>query len=361
MTRRIKDFILSANLLAGTIIGAGVFSLPYVFKIAGVATGLFYLLLATVAYIAIYRMYAQVISLTPSEHRLSGYIKIYLGNTAWWISILMTIVGAILVLTVYLILSQSFGNLITPFGSGEDKMVIFWLLGSTAIFLSLRRIALLEMMINIGMVAIIAIIFFLGLMKPDNLLSVNFGVHWGSFLLPLAPVLFSLSGRVAIPAMTKFGSLRAAINWGTIVPAVLFAAFVLSILALSPVVTEDAVTGLVGYVHPSILIVVGIFGMFSILSSYVTIGYDVYKSLGLDLGFPRFAQYALVVFGPLVAYFAGLNSFIGLVSLIGGIFLGLEGIFIVLMWLKAIKKPLSLSTLLLIAVFAAAIIYEIIK
>ena len=361
MTKKIKDLILSANLLAGTIIGAGVFSLPYVFKIAGGATGLFYLLLATVVYIAIYRMYAQVISVTPGEHRLAGYIKIYLGNTAWWISILMTIGGAILVLTVYLILSQSFGNLITPFGSGLDKMVIFWLIGSAAIFLSLRRIALLEVMINIGMVAIIAAIFFLGLMKPDNILSVNFGVHWKNFLLPLAPILFALSGRVAVPAMTKFGSLRAAINWGTIVPSVLFAAFVLSILALSPVVSEDAVTGLIGYVHPVVLIAIGIFGIFSILSSYITIGYDVYKSLGMDLNFPRSLQYALVVFGPLVAYFAGLNSFIGLVSFIGGIFLGLEGIFIVLMWLKAVKKPPSLSSVLLMTVFAAAIIYEILK
>lgn len=377
--RSAKQYFLAVGLLAGTIIGAGVFFLPYIFKLSGIGTGFFYLALAAAAYIIAYYLYADMVLRTPGEHRFVGYARLYLGKYFSWLAVLMTIVEMVLVLTVYLILSQSFGNLITAVGSGMDKLVIFWVLGSAAIFLGLRRIAWLEFLITVGIMLIIALIFILGFSKISEITGSDFAPVAGNFLLPLAPVLFALSGRVAIPALVRLVQsgpdavkiIRRSIAVGTLLPAAIYAIFVLSIIALSPAVSEDAVSGLVGYIPGWAMVAIGIFGSLSLLSSYITVGFDVYKSLVFDLKLPIGLQMLIVVIGPLALYFAGLTSFIALVSFVGGVFLALEGLFIVLMWLKAnkvlapapmvIKKmhPIALAAITL--VFAAALIYEILK
>lgn len=354
--------LLAIGLLAGTIIGAGVFSLPYVFNAAGLTSGFFYLALATVAYICVYRMYAAVIEKTPGDHRFVGYAKIHLGKAMSGAAILMTIVQMFLVLTIYLILSQSFGNLITAFGSGVEKMVVFWFLGSVAIFLGLRRIAWIESLIVLAMVAIIILLFILGVGRGTYISGSNWPPVWGNLFLPLGPILFALAGRVAIPAMVRIGgAVNKAIFWGVSVPAAVYALFVISVLALSPSVSRDAVTGLIGQVPVWILPVIGALGILSLISSYMTVGFDVYRSLSLDLRFPGWLQFLLIVFGPLALFFAGLRDFIGLVSFVGGIFIALESIFIIWMWLKATSRKVNWPVALLLLVFLVALVYEMLK
>ncbi|MBI2024985.1 MAG: amino acid permease [Candidatus Harrisonbacteria bacterium] len=362
---RIKNFILSTSILAGTIIGAGVFSLPYLFKSAGLSIGFFYLALAAAVYIAVYFMYADVVSKTKGDHRFVGYTRIHLGENWSWLAILMTIVEMILVLTIYLILAQSFANLITGFGEGIEKMIIFWLLGSTAIFLSLRKIAWLEFLITAGMIGIFIIVFILALTGARFFESIPIAPNWFQVFLPFGAILFALSGRVAIPSMMKLSpsTARKAIVWGTVIPAIVYGLFVVSVLAVSPLVSEDAVSGLTVFVPAEIMIAIGILGILSLLSSYITIGFDIYKSLAFDLRFPRWLQFGLVFFAPLALYFAGLSNFIAMVGIVGGIFLGLEGIFLIIMWLRAnkfsiLQKPWVAPLLL---VFEIAIIYEIIS
>jgi amino acid permease len=354
-------FLLAVGTLAGTIIGAGIFALPYIFKAAGLASGFFYLALAAAAYIAVYLMYAEIILKNAGDHRFVGYVRMYLGKGLSGLAVLMTIVEMILVLTIYLILSQSFGNLITAYGSGLDKMIIFWLLGSAAIFVGLRRIAWLEFLITAGLIAIILFIFVLGLPKLSFSPEAPW-INFKNFFLPLAPVLFALSGRVAIPAVVRLsGDFKKAIVAGLLISAVVYAVFVVSVLAISPTVSPDAVSGLAGYAPAGILAIIGIFGILSLISSYITIGFDVYKSLELDLLWPDWLKFLAVVLGPLTLYFLGLQNFLGLISFTGGIFLALEGILIIWMWLRAAQKKLSLPIILLLSIFIVALVYEMVK
>lgn len=360
-----RKFALSVSLLAGTIVGAGVFSLPYVFKTAGLSSGFFYLALATVVYIYVYRMYADIIEKTPGDHRFVGYVRIYFGKIFSWLAVLMAVVEMLLVLTIYLILSQSFGDLTGIFGFGARTLIIFWLIGSIWIFLGGRRIAISEFFITGGFAVIILLMLILGFPHFfTNFSNVKFLPDWKNFLLPFAPILFSLAGRQAIPEMFRISgaaSAKKAIIWGTIIPTIIFGLFVISVLAISPVVSEDSVMGLAGYVQSWVLIAVGIIGILAILSSYATIGLDVYSTLEIDLKFSWWSRFAVIVFAPLILYFAGLNNFLGLVSVVGGVFLALEGILIIWMWLRVTGKKLSLPIISLLLVFITALIYEIIK
>ncbi len=156
---------------------------------------------------------------------------------------------------------------------------------------------------------------------------------------------------------------------GTLIPALIYLLFVLGIWGISGVVSEDSVSGLTGWIPQEILILVGIFGLISIWSSYIVVGLDIKNSLNYDLKLPNILAGLIVIILPLLLFFMGLQNFLTLVSMVGGIFIALEGIFIALMWLKSFKlkaeqilfkKLNSVIAYILIFVFIGAIIYEII-
>lgn len=376
-----RNFLLPTGLLAGTIIGAGVFALPFIFKVAGLLTGFFYLLLATVIYVLIHLFFADTIIRTPGEHRFVGYTRIYLGRTAGWISVLMAVLEMVFVLTIYLVLSVSFINLFLPNLPDLWKLLIFWVLGSATIFLSLKKLTFLEFSITIGMILIIIMTFVLGLGKLGKIGLNDFYPNFEGLLFPLGPLLFALGGRVAIPYLVKYFHLpnighqhrfiRRSIIWGTVIPAIVYGFFILGVLGLSRSVTEDSISGLVGAVPGGLLAVLGVLGFLTLWSSYIVIGLDVKSVLLHDLKFSRAMRIAIVVLAPLALYFLGFQNFIGLVSFVGGIFLAVEGIFITLMWLKAnrviSRKPDVVSTksvplaFLTIFILSVTLIFSIFK
>ncbi len=121
-----NQLILPAALLSATIIGAGIFALPFVFQKAGLIAGLFYLLIFSAVFVLIHLRYADIISKTAENHRFAGYAETYLGKSGKWLAILMTIVGMIFTLTVYLILSKSFIAILLPFLPDVYKILIFF-------------------------------------------------------------------------------------------------------------------------------------------------------------------------------------------------------------------------------------------
>jgi amino acid permease len=375
-----KSVILPASLLAGTIIGAGVFALPYVFVKAGILTGLFYLLIFSAVFTTIHLMYADIILRTKENRRFFGYAEIYLGSWGKWLAILTTIVGMIFILTVYLILSVSFFNLIPQNLAFPDiyKTLIFWLFGSLAIFMGINRLAIVEFLITFGIAAIILIIFGYGSDNLEQAVSISF-FDLKYLFLPYGAVLFSLAGRTAIPTLLGYFrnnnqpqlKAKTPIILGSLVPAFIYLIFIFGILSLSGTVSQDSVSGLIGRLPLSILGLLGGLGLISLWSSYIVIGRDIKKSFEHDFNFHQIFAGLIIILSPLFLYSLGFKNFLELVGLAGGVFIGLESIFVVLMWLKARKfgdeergvflkniNPLVICALLLI--FIGGIIYEII-
>lgn len=372
-----RDTLSAIGLLAGGIIGAGVFSLPYAFVTAGLLTGFFYLAVATGVYLLIHLLYADILIRTPGEHRFVGLARQYLGRGAGMFAVLMGVVQMVFVLTIYLVLSKSFLHLVTPFGNDEQKIFLFWLFGSAAIFLKLKRIAFSELLITMSIVGIIALIFIMGILHSEAVSAAPFLGSPRSWLVPLPAILFALSGRVVIPAVVRFLRVQnqgeddrrqifKVIFWGTLVPAIGYGLFILGTIGLSGgSVTEDAVSGLAAGLSPAILVVIGVLGFFSLWSSYLLVGLDVYETLKFDLQINGFWRLLIVVIAPLILYACGFTSFLGLVSFVGGIFLVLEGLFVIMMYLKerGITNPfrgphalmVTLATIALVSALASVI------
>lgn len=370
-----KNIILPAGLLAGTIIGAGIFALPYVVSEAGLIAGLFYLAAFAGVFSLIHLMYADVILKTDEDHRISGYARIYLGKVGFELGALVAIIGALFVLLIYLVLSASFINLILPGIPSAVEIILFWIIASLPIFFNIRRLGFCEILVAAGITFIALIIFFYG---AGGLSKIQMpALNYQYLFLPYGAVLFALSGGVAIPAVRDYfrksnlatRSLKKSIILGTFLPAAIYFIFITGVLGASKVVSYDAVSGLIGLAPQPILWLLGILGLISIWSTYIVIVQQLKYGLELDFGLPKILAYAIAIFSPLILYLFGINNFIGLIVLTGAVFTGLESILIILIWLRAKKlKPQSeifkklspIVAYVLILVFFGGMVYKLI-
>lgn len=372
-----KKFILPASILAETIIGAGMFALPYVFTLSGIGLGLIYLFFFGGILVLIHLMYADIILRTPENHRLMGYAEFYFGKSGFWSSLIITIIGALFILTAYLVLSISFINVLVPFIPDIYKMLIFLALASLPVFLGINKLAASELFVLFGTISIILIIFGFSFSGFEKLITVYPLFNADNLFFPFGVILFSMFGRSAIPVVLGYfrnnGESPANVKWpiiiGTIVPIIVYILFIFAILGLSDIVTEDSVLGLVGQLPLFILVMLALLAIIELWSTYVVIARDVKKSLEHDLSFTPIISGTIIVGFPLIIYFLGFQNFVKLVDYVGSIFISLEGILIILIWRKISKieseykifnkiNPLIIYALLL--VFISGILYKLV-
>ena len=353
-------------MMASLIIGAGMFSLPYVFARSGIVAGIVYLLIMALVMAETHISYAEIIEASGNDKRFIGYAEKYLGRGGGIIGGISVVFGILISLTIYIALSASFIHFIAPMMPDIVSVFLFWALGSALVVSGINKFAGLDIVFFAGIALITGALAVLGPVFGD---INNFNIaptDIAGIFLPLAPVLFSFSGRSAISSIREYflsgnypkKSFKRSIVLGTFFPIIVYAAFVVGATMLSSGgVAEDAVSGLVLLPH-GYLLMIGVLGLFSLITSYVFLGMEFKGIVENDLKFPRIAAALAVLAVPIVFYMVGLNNFLTLVGLAGGIFLAVESALVIMMRRAATlrRKPYDF---ILMAVFLAAIIYEI--
>ena len=74
-----KKFLYATAALISTIVGVGIFGLPFAFAKAGFFIGLGFLLLVTLITLAVDWIYGEIVLRTETKHQLVGYTRLYLG------------------------------------------------------------------------------------------------------------------------------------------------------------------------------------------------------------------------------------------------------------------------------------------
>jgi amino acid permease len=372
-----KNILLPASILSGSIIGAGIFSLPFVFNKFGSTAGFISLIAFAFIYALIYFIYADVILRTEGEHRFVGYSKIYLGKPGFFVSIFVGLVQMLLVMTVYLILAPSFTQLIFG-GSYAAHLLFFWLAGSLMALFNTRKIAWFEFLIVSGILSIIFLVFFFGVKNTDVSFAQNFNFDMNS-LGVLGAVIFALAGVMVVPEVVAYFKesasplkfLKRSLLLGSFLPALAYIAFVLGIFGLSKNISADSISGLVGYAPGWLVILLGCLGFLSLASSYVLVGLNTRHIFEYDFSLSANLSKFLVVFIPPAFYFLGITGFTEAVSFTGSVFIPLEIILLILIWIRANKlrptndffdSKITKATLpFLLAVFLIVLVYAIIK
>src|SRR3989344_10631 len=356
----------AVGVLAGTIIGAGMFSLPYVFRQVGMGVGIFYLVFFFAVYAVVHGMYAELICREKGKHEFYALAKKFLSFFAPAIVPLLFF-ELFFTLVVYLTLAPTFFGMMGGVSS-YVAVLFFWLLSSGFLFLRSSAFSWFDFFCVFGILFVVAFLFFSGLCAPArNIVSEPFS--FPLLFLPLGPLLFAFAGRPAISrvldiylkatSLRRRFRLRSALFLDTLIPAVLYVVFVFGMLRFSPDVTEDAFSSL-HFLPPLTLWFLGLLGIITILTSYVAIGINIREVFSEDLRVPRFPSAFLVIGIPLFLYLVGFNAFFRVISITGGLFLALEGSLIVFMWLRAFPRhAYRWAGIPLFLVFGASFLYQI--
>ena len=101
-------YIKGIGMMAGLIIGAGVFALPYAFAQAGVFWGTVHLVISLFIVYLLHQWYGEVSFYTKGRHRFVGYVEMYLGKKAKFFSMLTTLGSYYFSLLIYAVMGGIF-------------------------------------------------------------------------------------------------------------------------------------------------------------------------------------------------------------------------------------------------------------
>jgi len=336
-----KSIIYALSIFVGTIIGVGLFGMPYVGAKSGFFILAMYLIGIGALVIVINSFYGEIASKTKQLHRLPGYAEIYLGQSGKRVAFIVKILSLFGALLAYLIVGGQFlANLFG--GSVILYTFIFFIIGAFLIWQDQRSVGPVELIMLFIFLIMIIFLFFIGLkhIESSNLLTFNSY----NFFTPYGVILFSLWGASIIPEVKEivkgnFKKIRKTIIIGIILCIAIYMIFNLLVIGISGTdTTEDAISGLKGNLGDWVLKLGYFFGIITTFTSFIALGLTVKKIFWYDYHLPKSLGWALACFIPLILFIAGLQDFIHVISLTGAIMLGLDGILITLIYLRLKKK-----------------------
>ncbi len=371
-----KNFFYATAILIGTIVGAGMFGIPYVVAQSGFLIGVIFLIGLTIISLLVHLMYGEIVCRTKEKHRLVGYAGYYLGKWGKAIITFSALFGLYGALLVYIIISGEFLSAIfSPIlgGSAFVYSLIFFAIGALAIFKGLILIERLELIMTSLLVVIILIILFAGMPSLDisNLKTIDLKY----FFLPYGVILWALSGGTAIPEVkeilkTNGKKYKKIIILGTVIPAILFFLFMFLVVGVAGTnTTPEAIEGLANFLGKEIIILGAIFGTLTIATSFFTTGLNLKKTLWYDYKINKHLSWLLTCSIPLIGFLLGLRQLIPIIGFLGVVLGALNGTALILIYKKAKKmgdqepeyslKIPSFVPYILIGIFALGLIYQV--
>lgn len=355
--------------LSGTIIGVGLFALPYVTFKVGLWVILGYFLVLGPLVILIHLFFGELAIKTPDFKRLPGFAKFYLGNWGEKLAYFSTILGIFGALLAYLIVGGEFlTELLSPiFGGGKVIWTLFYFsLATVLIFFGIKAVAKVEFWGLILLFVVLFLIFLRGkyLINIENLFIGSWKLEIKNLFLPYGIILFSLWGAALIPEVEEMlrerkKILRIVISTSILIPIFLYLFFIYLILGISGSQTaESAIPGLRNFLGDGIVGLGLSFGVLTTFTSFISLGLTLRKVFWYDLKMSENLSFVIACFFPLILFLIGIKQFIPVISFVGGIMLGIDGILILLMYKKI--RPENLLVYPLILILSGGIIYEII-
>lgn len=379
MFSKTKNFILAVSTLIGTIVGVGMFGLPYVASRVGLVPMTVNMVLVGLVVMFLHLIYGEIILRTGGQHRLIGYAEIYFGRLGKFFAVLIFFVTLYLALLAYLLVGSEF---LRAFFSGWIELsnggwaVAMSAIGYFMIFKGIKVSGYFEVLMTFVLLSLIFGIAFYGSDKIDasNLVSFSGNVDW---FFPYGVILFSLAGGSAIPeirALFSGGSsklLKKAIIFGTAVPAVVYFVFIITVLGISGTDTsKEAIFGLLPFLGEGFVKYGAMVGFLAVITSFFTIGLAVKNSLIFDFKLSNGTSLVLTALIPSALYFLGFSDFIKIFSVTGAVLGGCEGLLLLAIWSRARKKGQrtpeysvglkKIFVFVLSVAFLAGIVYEII-
>lgn len=347
MTRDTKRFFFATAQLIGTIIGVGVFGVPYALSKIGVLGGLAYFVVLGGIQLLQHLFYAEAAIACPEKLRLAGLTERYLGKKAKLIAAVSMTFGYWASILAYMIVGGTFLHvLMSPLLGGQVfAYQVAWMLAAAAVvYFGLDIVTRIGFFTTSGLIVAMLSIIAIGIPRAR---PAAFAVAGGyDFILPYGVILFSLGGLPAILEMEdvlkgKHARYRTAIVVGTVAAAVLTAAFGFVIWGVTgPATTPDGIAGLRRSLGGGIAVLAAIFGLLAVTTACFSVSINLQNSIQYDFKV-RHPVAWLATFGvPFGVFLWGAKNFVSIISFSGAVFGGITAVFVALLYIAVTKKKL---------------------
>lgn len=330
-------FLEAVLTLAGMIIGAGMFAIPFAFARAGFWLGAGELIVLGAVVAAIHLLFGDIVMQSSGRHRLPGYARMYLGRpaaTIAWGSALFGMIGSLL---AYLIVGSVFLRMLSaravPVSGDLFWAAAFAVLGIAIVLLPLRKEALINGILTAVLIVFIIVLSFFLLPRVS---AANFdGPHLSEAFAPYGILLFALTGGAAVPeVIALLGGRRArarrAIVIGSFIPVAIYFLFAYAVVgALGSGVSEEAIRGLYTIAGERIVWFGSLIGLLAIITSFVVLTSSLESLFEFDWGLGRRPARLVAIGAPIALYLAGFQNFIAIITAVGALGVGVDAILIV--------------------------------
>ena len=371
-----KEMYKAIALMVGTVIGAGVFGIPYVIQKAGFLNGIIDIILLGGA-ILLLNLYVGEISLrTKQRHELAGYAGKYLGKIGKKIMTISMMIGIYGALLAYLIgEGQVLQNLfLNIFNIHLPTIFYSFVFFAVMVFLIQKGLKIIE---NTELLMGAIMIFFILLIAGIALFNLNienftFNFNPKNLFIPYGVIFFAFIGATAIPEMRESlkrnkKKLKKAIIIGSLVPLVIYTLFTVAVIGKCGAGTTKIAT-----LCLNMFFIGNIFAILAMATSFLALGLALKWVFQYDNKLSSKVSTFVTCSVPLVL-FVGLYllnrlDFIQTIGITGAVAGGIDGILIVLIFNKVKKmgdrkpeysiKNHKILNWVLIALFVFGIIYQ---
>lgn len=369
--------VRGVSALIGSIVGVGVFGIPYAFAQAGYALGAVELVVVAGLALILMLMYAEVVEHTPGKHRMVGYAAEYLGRPARLMVALAYALAMWGAMTAYLLLGGTFLQRLIETWEPISLSVSQILLLLVVFVLTVRGIRWL-VRIEPLIVAALLILFFTVIVAAIPHMEVRylFSFDWSAALVPYGVLLFSFSGLGAVAELKgvlgrEARQMPKVVLVGFSMIAALYFLFATAVVAVTgPFTTPGAFDGLSLSLGSAFAVFGSLIGVITTTSIFSLLTNSLQNTFRYDLRLPVVPAWFLTVGVPIGLILLGVHSFIEIVGFVGAVLGGTLAIFVVLMYQSLRRRfphraPLHIRLSpwvgwILILVFLAGAIAEIV-
>ncbi len=338
-------FWKALSVFVSTIIGVGIFGLPWVAFKSGFFVLIGYFLILGAIAMVVHLTLGKIIVGTKEQHRFPGYVKQYLGRKWGRVSSVSMCAGLFGAQLAYLIVGGEFlANLLIPYFGGTRLIyiLIFFAIGSILIYKDIKSVSFTEFLILFFFFGILTFFVVKAVphMNPINFLQTNFKYVF----YPYGVIMFALWGTAILPEVKEIlgrnkKDLNKVILWGICLSVFVYLVFIVAILGASGTITsEDAISGFGLALGGNVAKIGFIFGLLTCFSSYLTLGLTLKKVFWYDLKLSEKFSWGIASFIPMALFVLGAREFISIIGLTGAVAGGIEGITIVFVYRSFLKK-----------------------
>lgn len=340
-----RSFLHATAVLIGTMVGVGIFGIPFVFAKAGFGLGIFFLLGIGLLTIVTNLTFAEVILRTEGKHQLVGYTNAYLGPNFKKIVLTTNILGIYGAFLAYITVAGDFLNTIfsqffylQPF----QYSLIFFVVISLILLFKFRTVAWIEFFLTALFVFIVLMIFAVGISKVELSNLWTFVPEYS--FLPYGVLLFAFAGLTSLPIQREIlrgqeRQLKNSILFAVLLVGFLYALFAFTVVGISGDITSpDALTGLFDFLGYKVILLGSLFGVLSISTSSLMLGTALKDVFRLDYNMKPLSAWLLVILPPFLLFLGGFRTFIDIISLVGAVAIGVESIILLAVYWKARKE-----------------------